>query len=244
MSGQGLQSFSMLHHRITGINSNYREGYQMKPCVKCGSTDRYKGGDCRPCAKAYRICNSAKIKALKASVRADNLAQYREKDKLRATAYRIANPEKSNASCSAYRARNKDACNKRSISWAKDNPERCKLNRLAWNEANPDRLNYCRARWKSLNPEAIILASHNRRARKRGGKLSKGLTEKLYNLQHGKCACCGNPLGEDFHLDHIMPLALGGTNEDWNIQLLRAICNHQKHKKHPIDFMRERGFLL
>jgi 5-methylcytosine-specific restriction endonuclease McrA len=45
-------------------------------------------------------------------------------------------------------------------------------------------------------------------------------------------------------MDHIIPLALGGANTDDNIQLLRATCNLQKHTKHPIDFMQQRGYLL
>lgn len=45
-------------------------------------------------------------------------------------------------------------------------------------------------------------------------------------------------------MDHIVPLALGGSNTDGNIQLLRATCNQQKHAKHPVVFMQERGFLL
>jgi hypothetical protein len=41
-----------------------------------------------------------------------------------------------------------------------------------------------------------------------------------------------------------MPLALGGSNTDDNMQLLRAICNYHKYTKHPIDFMQSKGFLL
>jgi len=41
-----------------------------------------------------------------------------------------------------------------------------------------------------------------------------------------------------------MPLALGGANADDNIQLLRSTCNQQKHAKHPVDFMQQKGFLL
>jgi 5-methylcytosine-specific restriction endonuclease McrA len=87
---------------------------------------------------------------------------------------------------------------------------------------------------------------HNRKARERanGGILSVGLAEKLFELQKGKCACCGQPLGEKYHMDHILPIVLGGPNEDWNIQLLRQRCNQQKHAKHPVDFMQSRGFLL
>ncbi len=36
----------------------------------------------------------------------------------------------------------------------------------------------------------------------------------------------------------------GGANIDGNIQLLTGLCNRQKHTKHPVDFMQERGFLL
>lgn len=46
------------------------------------------------------------------------------------------------------------------------------------------------------------------------------------------------------HLDHIVPVAMGGPNIDENIQLLRQRCNNQKHSKHPVDFMQQRGFLL
>jgi len=90
------------------------------------------------------------------------------------------------------------------------------------------------------------IVQQNRRARKKynGGRLSKGLSNKLYKLQRGKCACCGKSLGDDYHLDHRMPLALGGVNEDLNMQLLRSKCNREKHAKHPIDFMQSRGFLL
>jgi 5-methylcytosine-specific restriction endonuclease McrA len=86
----------------------------------------------------------------------------------------------------------------------------------------------------------------NRRAREleAGGTLSKGLRTKLFDLQRGKCACCGKPLGNDFHLDHIVPLKLGGSNTDDNIQLLRAACNMQKGAKDPIEFMQSRGNLL
>ena len=102
------------------------------------------------------------------------------------------------------------------------------------------------AAWAKANPEAIRIFSHNRRARIRadGGKLSKGLIPRLFALQKGRCSCCGLPLGADYHMDHIMPLTLGGSNTDDNIQLLRATCNQQKSAAHPVDFMQERGFLL
>jgi 5-methylcytosine-specific restriction endonuclease McrA len=99
--------------------------------------------------------------------------------------------------------------------------------------------------WREKNREKTKIDRHNRRATlKARGKLTPGLTEKLYKLQFGRCACCKRPLGKNYHMDHIVPLALGGANTDDNIQLLHQKCNHQKGSKHPVDFMRQLGYLL
>lgn len=65
-----------------------------------------------------------------------------------------------------------------------------------------------------------------------------------HKFTNGKCPCCKQPLGDEFHLDHVIPLALGGPNTDDNMQLLRKTCNLQKSAKHPVQYMQERGFLL
>lgn len=148
---------------------------------------------------------------------------------------------------SEYRAANHDKVLAATAKWAAANQDKLKAKDAKWRSANPERYRTTKAKWYAGNPEACRIHSHNRRARVRnvGGALSTGLAEKLFRLQRGKCACgCGQPLGEDYHRDHRMPLALGGSNTDDNIQLLRNLCNLQKGAKHPIDFMRQRGFLL
>ena len=110
---------------------------------------------------------------------------------------------------------------------------------------NPEKTKSDNAKYYAENPDASRIKNQNYRAKKRanGGKLSKGLAAKLFKLQQGKCACCRNHL-DKYHLDHRMPIALGGENEDLNMQLLCPTCNLQKHAKHPIDFMQSKGFLL
>lgn len=49
---------------------------------------------------------------------------------------------------------------------------------------------------------------------------------------------------DGYHVDHIQPLALGGSNDKTNLQLLCPTCNTKKSAKHPIDFMQSRGLLL
>ena len=149
-------------------------------------------------------------------------------------AYRAANREKIKIANAAYNAANREALNAK----ARAKPPRVR--------ANPDTKKLREQEWRSRNKSAMRAYGQNRRAlkKKAGGNISRDLSARLLVLQKGKCACCGNNLGTDFHLDHIMPLALGGSNTDGNIQLLRAICNLQKNAKHPVDFMQSRGYLL
>lgn len=126
------------------------------------------------------------------------------------------------------------------------NKEKAKARYEKWNALNPGVAVSRAATWNSSHPEVRKQLTQNRRAQIRcaGGKLSKGIVSKLFKLQKGKCPCCKQVLGDNYHLDHIIPLYLGGSNTDDNMQLLRQRCNNQKNKKHPIDFMQSRGFLL
>lgn len=146
----------------------------------------------------------------------------------------------------AYYAANKKNEIAKAQEWNAAHPERIRVSNAKYYAANVDKLKVRAAIWRAENIEASRVIHHNRRARKRGngGELSKDISERLHKLQRGKCACCKRPLRSDFHRDHIMPLALGGTNTDDNIQLLCPPCNLQKHVKHPVDFMQQRGFLL
>lgn len=230
----------------------------MKTCPKCGEAKalaefsrhakRYDGlaYHCRVCAKAssakWRAENREKGRARSAKYYAENRDQVRGK----VAKYQAENAEKVKASGAKYRAANPEKVKSRIDKYRAENSEKVKATYAVYREVNPDKVKAASAKWKAANPEAILIHNQNRRAMKlsNGGTLSKGLSEKLFKLQRGKCPCCGEPLGDDYHLDHIMPLVLGGVNEDWNIQLLRATCNHQKHAKHPVDFMQSRGFLL
>lgn len=82
-------------------------------------------------------------------------------------------------------------------------------------------------------------------ARKRSLKLGvKGFftrktIENLYVKQRGKCACCGELLQGVFEVDHINPLSRGGTNEPFNLQLLKPFCNKSKGAKTMEEYGRK-----
>lgn len=172
-------------------------------------------------------------------VRARSYARNREKNLAYAAAYRAAHAdeikEKNAGKHAIYSARYRDK-----------NYEKCLQMTQAWKDANPERRAATKAAWQRANPLKHRAHQHNRRARKKevGGTLSPDLAQRLYMRQRGKCACCGKRLGDQYEMDHIIPLALGGPNTDDNIQLLRIRCNRQKGAKHPVEFMQSRGRLI
>lgn len=201
----------------------------MKTCIKCKA--EFVGRRCNPCnraiSSAWNKANPEKAKAIHAA--------YYSKNSVRINADKSAsikaNPEKAATFWKKYRA-----CNK----------EKLKAKDAAYYILNKDKIVLRSVAWAKANPKVRRIAVHNYRAQKRanGGKLSKGLSAKLFKLQQGKCPCCSKPLGDNYHLDHIMPIKRGGVNEDWNIQLLRQQCNNQKCAKDPVNFMQSKGFLL
>lgn len=218
-----------------------------KFCPECQSdTDRVKDGRCKPCEVKRR---------------AEYHAKNKEKRNTESAAWRELNKEKKKADAAEYYKNNSEARKEYSRAWREANPElasatlknysitnREKRNQATaiWRAANPEKVKQRFKLWSAANPQAGRIRAQNRKSRKllNGGVLSSDLPKKLFKLQKGKCACCGKPLEGGYHLDHIMPLALGGANTDDNIQLLRPKCNLQKNMKHPIDFMQGRGYLL
>jgi len=243
LSGQALQGFLPALIGAITDTSQLSLGDIMKYCKKCQSeTERYKRGTCKPCSRAYvaswKAANRERTKVTNAAWYAAN------QEKL--NAYRAANAERAKAASAAYYAANTEKMKATSVAWRANNKERMKATIATWHAANPESRRASKAVYRAANLDKWRTYRQNRRAKEleNGGNLSQGLAERLFKLQKGKCICCNQPLGDDFHLDHIMPLSLGGTNTDDNIQLLREQCNKQKHAKHPIDFMQKRGYLL
>lgn len=187
-----------------------------KTCGICGGSEFYKDGRCKPCTRK-KVMKYSKDPVVRERKRLAS-AEWYERNKVAALAYATKKRSENPGLNSSYHAANKDKINARKAAYRAENIDK---------ERSRERIK-----------------NHNRRAAQKG-KLSADISDRLLILQRGKCACgCQQPLGDDYHLDHIMPLALGGTNTDDNIQLLRQPCNNQKYAKHPVDFMQSRGFLL
>jgi 5-methylcytosine-specific restriction endonuclease McrA len=120
----------------------------------------------------------------------------------------------------------------------------------AWLAANAEKIReYRRARDATLSEELREnrrVHVRNRRARKKGngGKHTAAQIRDLLVRQRYKCPFCPANLRRGYHADHIMPLALGGSNDISNIQLLCPTCNDSKGYSHPIAWAQKKGRLL
>jgi 5-methylcytosine-specific restriction endonuclease McrA len=56
--------------------------------------------------------------------------------------------------------------------------------------------------------------------------------------QAGRCAICTIPLDESMEIDHIVPIAKGGSSDKENLQWLCPDCNSFKSDKNPADFVK------
>ena len=211
----------------------------------------------RASQEKYRLANLEKCRAATAA----SHAKYPERKKAADARYKAENKEKIQAAARSYTAANSKRLNATTMKWREENREKFeayqkeyrvknawkeRARASAWKKANAESEKIRRALWSTENKDKRCIQEQNRRERKRNGagKLSADLAQRLLKVQRGKCACCHISLNDGYHLDHIMPLALGGPHEDSNIQLLCPTCNLSKNAKHPIEFMQQKGFLL
>jgi len=122
------------------------------------------------------------------------------------------------------------------------NPQPCRDRVRRWRKDNADAYRAWHASYRKRNREVLRergrVASSRRRARELAatGSHERGDIEAQYERQRGRCYWCGKKVGDDYHVDHVTPLALGGTNGPENIVVACPHCNLSKSAKHPMDF--------
>lgn len=209
----------------------------MKTCTKCGEVKPLdcfsrnktnKDGlqeQCKVCNSAYYKANAARIIARVMAATDPGAA------KVKASEWYKNNTERALAVQKQWRAKNPAKKATSSANWAANNPEKRRDSRNRWSKANPEQVNALTRLY---------------RARKRGatGLHTAADVLALMAAQKCKCAVCRTDITKAYHVDHNMPLVLGGSNDKTNIQLLCPSCNTSKGGKHPVEFMQQRGYLI
>ena len=196
----------------------------------------------------FKVCSTCKIeKSLsffgKDKARKDGYKYVcKECFKLVSKKYVLLNKKKRKETCKKYRENHADACKESYLKWQEKEKANGWATKMAYDQANPEQRKLRSKRWAEKNPDYLKLQKHKRRGA--SGSFTKKDIDFLMTSQKSKCVVCFTSLLNEKHIDHILPIALGGTNNPTNLQLLCPKCNRQKSAKHPVDFMQEKGFLL
>ena len=234
----------------------------MKVCSKCKIEKQKTEFSKRALSKdgfrsECKACHSAQSKKWSE----ENKEKIRESRKI----YRKNNAEKVSLLSRAWRESNKERHSENSRRWYEENKEiiakraKCRYEQnkeikaaagKLWASKNKEMIYARKLMWRTANPEKISAQGSNRRARKKNaeGRHTAADIQAIFEKQQGLCSNCQTKLfksgAEKHHVDHIMPLALGGSNWPSNLQCLCPFCNLSKGAKHPYEWAKQQGRLL
>jgi len=172
----------------------------------------------------------------------------------RVAKYRAENPEKVREDNRRWKKANPDKHREHVSRWRKANPDKVLESARRWRESNPDKARESYRRWAKANPDKVLAKHHRRRARKAGAFTEPHTHEDLIvftrdylGLDPEKCFYCfleGRDSPSE-HVDHVIPLAKGGSETVWNKRFACAKCNISKGSKvwaagQPMDLESER----
>lgn len=75
-------------------------------------------------------------------------------------------------------------------------------------------------------------------------KIGAKLTGKIYREQEGRCAYCAKELDYCYHVEHIRPLAVGGTNKESNLCISCPECNLLAGAKVFFNFTAKQRYII
>lgn len=138
------------------------------------------------------------------------------------------------ATCRDWHERNRDIRVRKMREYRAAHPEIVRQSKRKWREANREytakyrHMRYMKNRGKYLSRTSL------KRAISAGAELfTEEDIRRLYEKQGGTCLYCGCDLSGGYHVDHFIPLAVGGRNLPSNLVLACASCNGSKSNKAP-----------
>jgi hypothetical protein len=157
--------------------------------------------------KDWQIANKEKLKAYR--------KDYYEANKEKMNAYGKARYEANKEKVKAYREANR---------------EKVEASRRAYHEANKERRNGLMRAWYKANREKSNAYGAKRRAIEKQAMLPSS-DLKLINKFYDKSFKLKGQRGEAYHVDHIIPLSIGGAHHQDNLRVISAIENLSRSKR-------------
>jgi 5-methylcytosine-specific restriction endonuclease McrA len=214
---------------------------QYKTCTKCGQTlplesfSPSKGAlygvrsKCKPCcaaaAKDYRKRNPEKVIAYGARYRQENPEKIAEHNRR----FRESNPNYAKD----YHAQHREAENLRGRLAYWQDPIKQAVRKKKARQENPEKFRERNRKYAANNRQKLNEKSARRRARKLEAPTYKLSQKEIWRLYNYACFYCGEAGGT---IEHVMPLARGGSHGIGNLVPCCGPCNYSKADKTVMEW--------
>lgn len=161
-----------------------------------------------------------------------------EKFRARSAAFKAANPERVAELRKAFHERHPERKAQYDRAYRESRRAEVEQRKADYYRLNAERVKARVRQWALANPERVSELRQRRRARVRGSAVGPIDVEALWT---GLCGICGQQLDPSLRrpnlfsrsIDHIVPLAKGGTHTQDNLQWTHLVCNLRKGVKLP-----------
>ena len=113
----------------------------------------------------------------------------------------------------------------------------------AWAAANRERHLRLHRETAARYPEKRKIAKATRRSQAAGsgGSHTAEDVRQIVSSQCGLCAYCLSQFGDNYHVDHVIPLSRGGDNSAGNLVASCVTCNLSKGRRTVLEFLQRRA---
>src|SRR3990167_9332012 len=140
----------------------------------------------------------------------------------------------------------------RVVAWQRANPDKVRQRRAdgrpkmrAWRQKNAERLRESGDAWRRANPDKVkaykFISGSRRRAKelRAAGAFTIKQLHARFDYYGNRCAYCRSD--GDLNVDHVIPIARGGTNWPSNLRPACAACNSSKHSSNVTEWLTTRS---
>lgn len=224
--------------RCTGCHKEYPESTEF---FYYNKQRRHYRPRCKQCTdaqnRAWKENNTERVREAERRRYWEQHDHFLEKNRR----YRTANAEKERARTRAYYRENKDKERARNRRWARSSEHRKRYMRgylKRYRADNAERMQELGRSWAAANPDKVRASRMLRKQRLKNapGAFSGDDIALMFTQQQGRCWYCQESIAEEYHIEHRVPLARGGSNDPSNLVLACPSCNLSKGARLPHEW--------